>query len=478
MTDLLLPQFRAVILCGGSGSRLWPLSRETLPKQFICLNDSYSLLQNTLRRLTSANADNRPILVCNDSHRYVAAEQAHDIGVRSLELILEPCARNTAPAIAAAALRAMETDSDAVLLVMPSDHVLEDGEALRKAFAAAYIQAGNGAVVTFGVAPTAPQTGYGYIQAGEPVEGPEGARRIRRFVEKPSAELAKHLLDEGGYYWNSGMFAFRADVYLAELERHAPAMLAAVRNAIATGKGDHSLFQLDPASYAACPSDSIDYAVMEHAEDAVVIPLNCAWSDVGTWDSVWGIATKCADGNAVQGDVLMEDSRNCLVHATHRMVASIGLDDIVVIETADAILVMHKSKSQDIKGLVERFKVLHRTEIMHHRQVQRPWGWYDSVDRGERYQIKRITVKPGGRLSSQMHHHRAEHWVVVSGTARIYNGDKQYLLTENQSTFIPLGEVHSLENPGKIPLDIIEIQSGAYLGEDDIVRFQDVYGRV
>jgi len=477
MTDLLA-HFRAVILCGGSGSRLWPLSRETLPKQFICLNGSRSLLQNTLLRLPSANAEYRPILVCNDVHRYVAVEQAQDVGATSLEMILEPCARNTAPAIAAAALRAMEDDPDAVLLVMPSDHVLEDGESLRAAFASAHAHAARGAMVTFGIAPDAPQTGYGYIQAGDPLSGPGGARRISRFVEKPSPELAQRFLAEGGYYWNSGMFAFRAAVYLAELDRRAPAMLAAVREAVAAGKGDHALYQLDPASYAACPADSIDYAVMEHTEDAVVIPLDCAWSDVGTWDSVWGIAEKCPDGNAIQGDVLMEDSRNCLVHATHRMVASIGLDDIVVIETADAILVMHKSKSQDIKGLVERFKVLHRTEITHHRQVQRPWGWYDSVDQGERYQIKRITVKPGGRLSFQMHHHRAEHWVVVSGTARIYNGDKQYLLTENQSTFIPLGEVHSLENPGKIPLDIIEIQSGAYLGEDDIVRFQDVYGRV
>lgn len=477
MTDLPA-RFRAVVLCGGAGSRLWPLSRESLPKQFISLNGSRSLLQNTLLRLGYANAEHRPIFVCNDVHRYIAKEQAEEVGVTDVEIILEPCARNTAPAIACAALRAMDDDPDSVLLVMPSDHVLEDGPSLRKAFASAYAHAARGALVTFGVTPTSPQTGYGYIQAGGPAADQGDALNVRRFVEKPPADQAKRFLSEGGYYWNSGMFAFRAPTYLAELERCAPAMLEAARAAVADGKGDHATFQLDPVHYASCPADSIDYAVMEHTRNAVIIPLDCTWSDVGTWDSVWSIAEKCPDGNAIHGDVLLEDSRNCLVHATHRMVASIGLDDIVVVETADAILVMHKSKSQDIKGLVEKFKVLHRTEITQHRQVQRPWGWYDSVDRGERYQIKRITVKPGARLSFQMHHHRAEHWVVVSGTARIYNGDKQYLLTENQSTFIPLGEVHSLENPGKIPLDIIEIQSGPYLGEDDIVRFQDMYGRV
>jgi mannose-1-phosphate guanylyltransferase/mannose-1-phosphate guanylyltransferase/mannose-6-phosphate isomerase len=296
-------------------------------------------------------------------------------------------------------------------------------------------------------------------------------------VEKPSTEVAQGFMDEGNYFWNSGIFAFRASVYLEELARHAPAMLAAVVDAVSAGGGDHSLFRLDPISYASCPANSIDYAIMEYTDRGAVISLDCAWSDVGTWDSVWDMAPKSADGNAIMGDVVVQDSRNCLVHATHRMVASVGLDDIIVIETADAILVMHKDHSQDVKLLVERFRSQNRSEMTQHREVRRPWGSYDSVDRGDRYQIKRITVKPGARLSSQMHHHRAEHWVIVSGTARIYNGDKQYLLTENQSTFIPLGEVHSLENPGKIPLDVIEIQSGAYLGEDDIVRFQDMYGR-
>ncbi|GAA4330610.1 mannose-1-phosphate guanylyltransferase/mannose-6-phosphate isomerase [Pigmentiphaga soli] len=472
------PPFRAVILCGGSGSRLWPLSRETLPKQFISLNDTHSLLQNTLLRLSAANAARRPMLVCNDAHRFIAAEQAAEIGLQDLELILEPCPRNTAPAIAAAALRAMRADPAAVLLVAPSDHVLEDGPVLRQALETAHAQACAGALVTFGIVPTAPLSGYGYIQAAASAGDPAGARKVRRFVEKPSTEIAQGFLQEGSYYWNSGIFAFRAAAYLRELEQHAPAMLAAVRQALASGSGDDAVCRLDPADYAACPADSIDYAVMERTDRAVMVPLECAWSDVGAWDSVWSLAPKSADGNAVMGDVVLEDSRNCLVHAEHRMVASVGLDDIVIVETADAILVLRRDRAQDVRLLVERFKSQHREQLATHRQVLRPWGSYDSVHRGERYQIKRITVKPGARLSTQMHHHRAEHWIVVSGTARVTNGDRQYLLTENQSTFIPLGEVHSLENPGKIPLDIIEVQSGPYLGEDDIVRFQDVYGRV
>ena len=363
------------------------------------------------------------------------------------------------------------------MLIMPSDHVLEDGPVLAAAFAEAYQAARQGALVTFGITPTAPLSGYGYIQAAES-DDLAPARRVRRFVEKPSPEVAQRFIESGSYYWNSGMFAFQASVFLAEMERLAPRILQQVRAAVAAGHGENSLFQLDGPAFEACPSDSMDYAIMERTDSAVVIPLATPWSDVGAWDAVWGIARKTAEGNSTSGDVMVEDSRNCLIHATSRLVASVGLDDIVVIETADAVLVAHKTRSQDVKRLVEVFKTQHRRELNHHREVQRPWGSYDSVGQGPRYQVKRITVKPGARLSSQMHHHRAEHWVVVSGTARIYNGDKQYLLTENQSTYIPLGEVHSLENPGKIPLEIIEVQSGAYLGEDDIVRFQDMYGRV
>lgn len=470
------PPYRAVILCGGSGSRLWPLSRELLPKQFIRLTDDRSLLQNTLLRLDSAGAQARPTLVCNEAHRYIAAEQAQELGIKDAELILEPHARNTAPAIAAATLRAMRGGEDPVMLIMPSDHVLEDGEVLATAYAQAYLAARQGALVTFGITPTAPLSGYGYIQADAPA-AMAPARRVRRFVEKPSPEVAQRFIEEGNYYWNSGMFAFQASVFLAEMDRLAPRMLQQVRAAIAAGHGDDALFQLDGPAFEACPSDSMDYAIMERTDSAVVIPLAAPWSDVGAWDAVWGIAPKSVEGNSTTGDVMVEDSRNCLIHSTSRLVASVGLDDIVVIETADAVLVAHKSRSQDVKRLVEAFKVQHRSELNHHREVQRPWGSYDSVGQGPRYQVKRITVKPGARLSSQMHHHRAEHWIVVSGTARIYNGDKQYLLTENQSTYIPLGEIHSLENPGKIPLEIIEVQSGAYLGEDDIVRFQDMYGR-
>ena len=472
-----LPPYRAVILCGGSGSRLWPLSRELLPKQFIRLTNDRSLLQNTLLRLGSAGAQARPMLVCNEAHRYIAAEQALELGMKDVEVILEPHARNTAPAIAAATLRAMRDGEDPVMLIMPSDHVLEDGEVLAEAFAQAYQAARNGALVTFGIRPTSPLSGYGYIQAEEAPELAP-ARRVRRFVEKPSPEVAQRFIDEGNYYWNSGMFAFQASVFIGELERLAPRILEQVRAAVDAGTGETALFHLDGAAFEACPSDSMDYAIMERTDSAVVIPLAASWSDVGAWDAVWGIASKTADGNSMSGDVMVEDSRNCLIHSTSRLVASVGLDDIVVIETADAVLVAHKSRSQDVKRLVEAFKTQQRAELNHHREVQRPWGSYDSVGQGPRYQVKRITVKPGARLSSQMHHHRAEHWIVVTGTARIYRGDEQFLLTENQSTYIPLGEVHSLENPGKIPLEIIEVQSGAYLGEDDIVRFQDMYGRV
>lgn len=468
--------FRGVILCGGSGSRLWPLSRQLLPKQFIRLTDERSLLQNTLLRLQALSDGLPPLLVCNEEHRFIADEQANAVGIASLEILLEPCQRNTAPAILAAALRAMRHGDDPVLLVMPSDHVLDVNDALRAAMDRAYDAALGGAMVTFGITPTAPLTGYGYIQSGQSAANGD-ALRVQRFVEKPDSELAQQFLDDGDYYWNSGMFAFRASVLLDEVQRLVPDMLSGVRASVDAGSGDDKQYKLDVEAFTRCPDISLDYAVMENTDKAVVVPLDCDWSDVGAWDAVWDVAPKSSDGNVAIGDVLIEDSRNCLIHATDRLVASVGLDDIVVIETADAVLVMHKDRSQDIKQLVRKFDSLHRCESQHHREVQRPWGSYDCIGRGPRYQIKRITVKPGARLSSQMHHHRAEHWVVVSGTARIDCGERQYLLTENQSTYIPLGEVHCLENPGKIPLEIIEVQSGAYLGEDDIVRFDDVYGR-
>jgi len=478
-----LPEYQPVILCGGSGSRLWPLSRELLPKQFIRLTNDRSLLQNTLRRLQHAPSARPAILVCNETHRFIAAEQVLQAGGGPVEFLLEPSPRNTAPAITAAALRAMRDGADPILLVMPSDHVMEDDENLAVAFAAALTAADEGALVTFGIVPTAPLTGYGYIQAhGADQSATDGvqpnALKVQKFVEKPDAARAAEFLASGDYYWNSGIFAFKASTFLAEMARHAPEILNQVRAAVAVGTGSDDAFSLAPEPFAACPNDSIDYAVMEHTASAVVIPLTTTWSDVGAWDAVWDIAAKSTDGNSVSGDVVLKDSHNCLVHSTHRLVATIGLENIVVIETADAVLVVHKDRTQDVKPMVELFKTQRRHEMTHHREVQRPWGSYDSVGTGPRYQIKRIMVKPGAKLSSQMHHHRAEHWIVVSGTARIRNGDKTYLLTENQSTYIPLGEVHSLENPGKIPLELIEVQSGAYLGEDDIVRFDDIYGRV
>lgn len=475
-----LPEYQAVVLCGGSGSRLWPLSRELLPKQFIRLTNDRSMLQNTLLRLAGAGPVQRPILVCNEAHRFLAAEQVLQIGIEDAEYLLEPAPRNTAPAITAAALRAVRNGADPVLLVMPSDHVMEFDQALAASMTAGLKAAQDGAMVTFGIVPTAPLTGYGYIRAASDTAqagGELAPRAVTSFVEKPDVQRAQAFLDSGEYYWNSGIFAFRASVFLAEMAAHAPRILAQVQSAVEQGKEAGAVFSLNEPAFAACASDSIDYAVMEHTEHAVMVPLATAWSDVGAWDAVWDIATKTADGNSTTGDVVIEDSHNCLIHSTHRLVASIGLTDIVVIETADAVLVVHKSHSQDVKRMVELFRSQSRSELTHHREVQRPWGSYDSVGNGARYQIKRITVKPGARLSSQMHHHRAEHWVVVSGTARINNGDRSYLLSENQSTYIPLGETHSLENPGKIPLELIEVQSGAYLGEDDIVRFEDMYGR-
>ena len=470
----LAPEFRPIVLCGGSGSRLWPLSRELLPKQFIRLTGTQSLLQDTVARLAAHANSVRPLLVCNAAHRFVALEQLQEMPGIQAELLVEPCARNTAPAIAAAALRLTRSGEDPVLLVVPSDHVMEDGPALRQAFAVAFDAAAEGALVTFGVRPTAPLTGYGYLRT-RPGAGPW--QRVEAFVEKPDAQRAAQFLEDGGYLWNSGMFAFRASVLLAEMQRVAPAILEAAAQAVRTGTGDDAVFTLGEQAFSQCPAESFDYAVMERTDSAVAVPLDVGWSDVGAWDAVWDVAAKSEEGNCASGDAMVKDSRNCLVHATNRLVVAVGLENVMVVETADAVLVVHKDHAQSVKGVVETFRRQQRAESSHHREVRRPWGAFDSIGQGPRYQIKRITVKPGARLSTQTHHHRAEHWVVVSGTARIRNGDRTYLLTENQSTYIPLGEVHCLENPGRIPLELIEVQSGAYLGEDDIVRLDDIYGR-
>ena len=472
MNNSLVP----VILCGGSGTRLWPLSREAFPKQFLRLSGETSMLQQTLQRLTGLDALDPALLVCNESSRFIVAEQLREIGMSNARMLLEPMRRNTAPAIATAALQAMENGNDPILLVLPSDHVILDTRAFHRAISLARVSAEQGKLLTFGITPTAPETGYGYIRA----EGGKAGQvqRIVEFVEKPALALAEQYIASGDYFWNSGMFLFRASRYLEELERYQPAVVAACRAALATAKSDLDFIRLDQAAYAASPDIAVDYAVMERTSDAATIALDAGWNDIGSWAAVFDVAKKDADNNSAQGDVLLQDCNDCLVHGSNRLVTAIGMRNTIIVETADAVLVMDASQAQHTKTLVAELVKQERTEATMHREVFRPWGSYDSIGNGDRFQVKRITVKPGAKLSLQMHHHRAEHWIVVSGTAQITNGDKEYLLTENQSTYIPLGVVHSLANPGKVPLELIEIQSGSYLGEDDIVRFEDRYGRV
>ena len=464
-----------VILSGGSGTRLWPLSRALFPKQFLALHAEGTLLQETLLRLRGLEDIAAPVVVCNEDHRFIVAEQLRQLKVQQPTILLEPVARNTAPAIAVAALHAVARGQDPVLLVLPADHVIQDVAAFQQAVALARKAAEQGALVTFGITPTAPETGYGYIKATVGAAGT--AWPLERFVEKPDRATAEQYLTSGSYFWNSGMFLFKASVYLQELARFAPQMLAACKAALDTEALDLDFVRLGKEAFAASPEDSIDYAVMEKTDKGLVVPLTAGWSDIGSWTALWEVADKAVDGSVSRGDVLKVDAKNCYIHADHRLVVVVGLEDVVVVETSDAVLVAHKQRVQDVKKAVEQLKSAGRSEVRHHRVVYRPWGDYDSIDNGRRYQVKRITVKPGAKLSVQMHHHRAEHWVVVSGTAKVQNGDAELLLTENQSTYIPVGVVHALENPGKIPLELIEVQSGSYLGEDDIVRFQDRYGR-
>ena len=463
-----------VILSGGSGTRLWPLSRQAYPKQFLALAGEDTMLQATWQRVAEL-ASAAPLVVANEDHRFMVAEQLRELGCTPAAIVLEPVGRNTAPAIAVAALQATADGTDPLLLVLPSDHVIADAAGFRAAVAAATPAAQNGKLVTFGIVPTAAETGYGYIQAVAGGDAP--VRAVARFVEKPDAATAAQYLASGQYFWNSGMFLFQASRYLAELERHAPAMLAACRKAFAAAARDADFVRLDKAAFAACPSDSIDYAVMEKTADAAVLPIDVGWNDVGSWSALWEVAQQDGDGNAHHGDVIALDCRDTLAWGDHRLVAMIGLRDIVVVDSDDALLVAHKDHVQDVKEVVARLKAEGRSESNLHRKVYRPWGAYDSIDMGERFQVKRITVNPGAALSLQMHHHRAEHWIVVSGTAEVTRGEETLLLSENQSTYIPLGVTHRLRNPGKVPLELIEVQSGSYLGEDDIVRFEDVYGR-
>ena len=469
-------------MAGGSGTRLWPLSRAGFPKQFLSLTGDDSLFQQAVARLNGLAASDihvqAPLIVGNAEHRFMALEQLREQGIEPAAVILEPVGRNTAPALTLAALAACEGGADPVLVVSPADQTVIDQAAFTAALQEAIRGAADGAIVILGITPTSPETGYGYILS----TAGEGLQKVARFVEKPDAATAARYLAEGGYTWNSGMFVLRASVWLKALAQFRPDILASTQAAWTGRTPDERFVRPTREDFLAVPAESVDYAVMEHCPgsdyDIRMVPLDAGWSDLGAWDAVWQVAPKDAQGNSAVGDVMFEDSRNTLVHATGRLVTTVGLDDIVIVETADAVLVADRNRSQDVKKLVSRLDKGKRTEHALHRKVHRPWGWYDSVDSGARFQVKRIMVKPGATLSLQMHHHRAEHWIVVQGTAEVTCGDRKMILTENQSTYIPLGETHRLANPGKLPLEIIEVQSGAYLGEDDIVRFEDTYGRI
>ncbi|MDW5416690.1 mannose-1-phosphate guanylyltransferase/mannose-6-phosphate isomerase [Iodobacter sp. CM08] len=465
-----------VILCGGSGSRMWPLSRGGYPKQFLKLHGDHSLLQQTATRLVGMADVAAPLLISNQEHRFLVAEQLRAVGMDQARVVLEPMGRNTAPAVAAAAVIALEDNPDAMLLVLPSDHVIQFGEVFQALVAQAASVAASGKLVTFGIAPTEPNTGYGYIRRGDSLSG--DAYAVAAFVEKPDAVRAAGFVASGDYYWNSGMFMFRADVYVRELAAYQPAMLAAVQDAVAKGVRDLDFLRLDADAFAVSPADSIDYAVMEKTQHAAVITAaGLGWSDIGSWSALRDVTEQDEAGNSVLGDVMLDRVSGSYIRSETRMIAAIGVQDLVIVETADAILVAHKDHVQDVKKIVERLNEAGRSESVTHRRVYRPWGSYEGIDAGSRFQVKRIVVNPGASLSLQMHYHRAEHWIVVKGTAKVVNGDQVILLSENQSTYIPLGTTHRLENPGKMPLELIEVQSGSYLGEDDIVRFEDVYGR-
>lgn len=465
-----------VILSGGSGTRLWPLSRKNLPKQFLALAGDTSLFRQTVARTLPLENVGAPIVVCSEEHRFLVAEQLREEGLENASILLEPVPRNTAPAIAMAAWNALESDPEAILLVLPADHLIGDEPGFHEAVQSALPIASDDWLVTFGIRPTGPETGFGYIRHSEPLG--EDAFRVERFVEKPDAQRAMEYVESGKYEWNSGMFVFRAARFLEELKNHAPEMHRAAKAAYAAASADLDFVRFDRDAFASIPDNSIDYAVMEPTDRAAVVPVSCGWSDIGSWAALWDAADKTDDGNRFEGDVIGIDSRNCLALASERrMLAMIGVDDLVVVDTPDATLVTRRERAQDVKNLVEQLKQAGRKEHLFHRKVYRPWGSYDSIDMGDRFQVKRIVVKPGAALSLQKHHHRAEHWIVVSGTAEVTRDEDVFMVTENQSTYLPLGAVHRLRNPGKVPLQLIEVQSGSYLGEDDIVRIEDVYGR-
>jgi mannose-1-phosphate guanylyltransferase/mannose-6-phosphate isomerase len=472
---------QSVIMAGGSGTRLWPLSRAGYPKQFLVLSGNRSLFQQAAARLQSLGADGisvaPPLIVGNEEHRFLVLDQLRELRIDPAALLLEPTGRNTAPALTLAALQAQVAGEDPVLVVTPADQTVTDEAAFVQALQQAVQLAAEGGITILGITPDRPETGYGYIRVAEPGAAP----RVAQFVEKPDLETAQRYLAEGQYYWNAGMFVLKASTWLAALQRWRPDIASATRAAFDARSTDAQFVRPDKTAFAAVPSESVDYAVMERCPgsdiDIRMVALDAGWNDLGAWEAVWQVLPKDADGNAQVGDAIVKDSHNTLVHASSRLVSAVGLTDIVIVETADAVLVADRERSQEVKQIVAHLGREQRGEQALHRKVHRPWGWYDSIDAGPRFQVKRIMVKPGASLSLQKHHHRAEHWIVVSGTAEVTNGDKVVLLTENQSTYIPLGEVHRLANPGKVPLEIIEVQSGSYLGEDDIVRFEDTYGR-
>lgn len=465
-----------VILSGGVGSRLWPLSREYYPKQLLALVGQNSLLQDTIKRVQHLPNCMAPLIICNEAHRFLVAEQLRHLKVTPTAIILEPLGRNTAPAVAVAALNAIYRDPETLLLVLPADHIILNPATFQQTVTTGIPLAEAGYLVTFGIVPTHPETGYGYIKAAASVNQ-TGTFTVEQFVEKPDLATAQQFFTSGKYYWNSGMFLFKAQKYLEELQQFSPDILGACRQAIDNALEDKDFLHLDEASFKASPSNSIDYAVMEYTDSAIVIPLDAGWSDVGAWSSLWEISQQDEHGNVILGDVLTENVHNCYLRAEHRLLAVIGLDNQVVVETPDAVLVADKNQVQAVKNIVATLKASTRPEADLHRKVYRPWGSYESIDAATRYQVKRITVNPGASLSLQMHYHRSEHWVVVKGTAKITRGEETFVISENQSTYIPLGVKHRLENPGKLPLEIIEVQSGSYLGEDDIIRLEDVYGR-
>lgn len=466
-----------VILSGGSGTRLWPLSRKAFPKQFHVLVGENSMFQDTVLRLNGISELGNPIVVANQEHRFLVAEQLQEIGMQG-QIILESIGRNTAPAVTLAALELASSSPEAIMIVLPSDHLITDINAFHAALEAAISCANKDKLVTFGIVPTRPETGYGYIKAGGELSANSGIFNLEQFVEKPNQVLAETYVQSGEYLWNSGMFVFKASVWLEAMQKHADAMLGAVKKAYTHIQRDADFMRLDTETFSACPSGSIDYTIMEKITDALVIKLDAGWSDVGSWDALADCIAPDNNGNVTQGDVRLVDTKNSLVYSSSRLVGTVGLQDVIVVETPDAVLVSTKAAAQDVKSIVSELVLHSRMEHLTHRDEKRPWGQFDSISKGDRYQVKKIIVKPGKSLSLQMHYHRAEHWVVVRGTATVIRGDERSIFTENQSTYIPPGMVHRLENQGKVDLELIEVQTGSYLGEDDIVRFDDCYGRI